>query len=110
MSTWIAPPDACLALLLSASWTSLTLHQGPLRQDSRFWLDNAAEWGHGWRYLNRVLLRNRAWFQEPERQDLATRAEGKADARVSMRTELACLRVAGPAPWLDRVRAVAGGG
>lgn len=34
--------------------------------------------------------------------------KAKTDARVSMRAELACLRVAGPAPWLDRVRAVAG--
>jgi len=34
--------------------------------------------------------------------------KAKTDARVSMRAELARLRVAGPAPWLDRVRAVAG--
>src|SRR5687767_2175143 len=57
-------------LLRKVQLSCLTLYQDQLRQDPQFWLDNAAEWGHGSGYRNRVLLRNRAWFQEPERQDL----------------------------------------
>lgn len=57
-------------LLRKVQLTSLTLYQDQLRQDPQFWLDNAAEWGHGSGYRNRVLRRNRAWFQEQARQDL----------------------------------------
>lgn len=57
-------------LLRKVQLTSLTLYQDQLRQDPQFWLDNAAEWGQGPGYRNRVLHRNRGWFQEPERHDL----------------------------------------
>jgi transcriptional regulator with XRE-family HTH domain len=57
-------------LLRKVQLSSFTLYQDQLRQDPQFWLDNAAEWGNGPGYRNRVLRRNRAWFQEPERHDL----------------------------------------
>jgi transcriptional regulator with XRE-family HTH domain len=57
-------------LLRKVQLTSLTLYAAQLRQDPQFWIDNAAEWGQGAGYLNRVLLHNRTWFQDPQRRDL----------------------------------------
>jgi len=57
-------------LLRKVQLTSLTLYRDQLRQDSRFWLDNVGEWGQGPGYRDRVLRRNRDWFQELARREL----------------------------------------
>jgi hypothetical protein len=57
-------------LLRKVQLTSLTLYRDQLRQDSRFWLDNVGEWGQGPGYRDRVLRRNRDWFQESTRREL----------------------------------------
>jgi len=57
-------------LLRKMQLTSLTLYRDHLKQEPQFWLDNADEWGRGPGYRNRVLRRNRDWFQKPERQAL----------------------------------------
>lgn len=57
-------------LLRKVQLTSFTLYRDYLRQDTKFWLDNADEWGRGPGYRNRVLRRSRDWFQMPERQNL----------------------------------------
>lgn len=57
-------------LLRKVQLTTLTLCRVQSRQDPQFWLDNAEEWGQGSGYRSRVLLRNRDWFQKPERQYL----------------------------------------
>jgi transcriptional regulator with XRE-family HTH domain len=57
-------------LLRKLQLTSLTLYQGQLRQDSQFWLENIDEWGTGPGYRDRVLRRNRDWFQESARNEL----------------------------------------
>lgn len=57
-------------LLRKVQLTSFTLYGGQLRQDSRFWLDNAAQWGQGPGYRDRVLSNNRRWFQDPKRRGL----------------------------------------
>jgi transcriptional regulator with XRE-family HTH domain len=54
-------------LLRKIQLTSATLYGSQLRQAPQFWLDNAAEWGRGPGYLDRVLAHNRAWFLEPQR-------------------------------------------
>lgn len=57
-------------LLRKVQLTGHTLYVDRLREDPQFWSDNAGEWGQGSGYLNRVLDRNREWFQEPQRRDL----------------------------------------
>ncbi|MFF1499521.1 helix-turn-helix domain-containing protein [Streptomyces sp. NPDC058316] len=57
-------------LLRKVQLTGLTLYRDQLREDPQFWNDNAGEWGQGPGYLNRVLGRNREWFQQPQRRDL----------------------------------------
>lgn len=57
-------------LLRKVQLTSLTLYRKQLRQSPQFWADNAEEWGRGPGYINRVLHRNREWFQAQQRHDL----------------------------------------
>jgi transcriptional regulator with XRE-family HTH domain len=57
-------------LLRKIQLASVTLYSNQLRQAPQFWLDNAAEWGEGPGYLDRVVARNRGWFQDPQRRDV----------------------------------------
>lgn len=57
-------------LLRKIQLTSATLYGSQLRQAPQFWSDNAAEWGRGPGYLDRVLAHNREWFLDPQRRDL----------------------------------------
>jgi transcriptional regulator with XRE-family HTH domain len=57
-------------LLRKIQLASSTLYGGQLRQAQQFWVDNAAEWGQGPGYLDRVLAHNRGWFREPQRRDV----------------------------------------
>ena len=63
-------------LLRKVQLTGLTLYQDQLRKDPQFWLENASEWGQGAGYRNRVLRRNRSWFEEAERYELEVHLEG----------------------------------
>ncbi|MFF7393284.1 helix-turn-helix domain-containing protein [Streptomyces scabiei] len=57
-------------LLRKVQLTGLTLYRDELREDPKFWSDNADEWGQGPGYRDRVLDRNRAWFQQSRRRAL----------------------------------------
>ncbi|MGW2114240.1 helix-turn-helix domain-containing protein [Streptomyces zhihengii] len=57
-------------LLRKVQLTGLTLYRDQLREDPEFWNNSAGEWGQGPGYINRVLRRNREWFQQPQRRDL----------------------------------------
>ncbi|MFD6802362.1 hypothetical protein ACFWCQ_28560, partial [Streptomyces cyaneofuscatus] len=57
-------------LLRKVQLTGLTLYRDQLREDPEFWSNNAGEWGQGPGYINRVLCRNREWFQQSQRRDL----------------------------------------
>ena len=57
-------------LLRKIQLASATLYGSDLRQDPQFWTDNAAEWGKGPGYLDRVLAHNRGWFLDPQRRDV----------------------------------------
>ena len=57
-------------LLRKIQLASATLYGSDLRQDPQFWTDNAAEWGKGPGYLDRVLEHNRGWFLDPQRRDV----------------------------------------
>jgi transcriptional regulator with XRE-family HTH domain len=57
-------------LLRKVQLTGLTVYCDQLRGDPQFWSGNASEWGQGAGYLNRVMRRNREWFQQPERRVL----------------------------------------
>jgi transcriptional regulator with XRE-family HTH domain len=57
-------------LLRKIQLASATLYGSQLRQAPQFWLDNAAEWGKGPGYLDRVLAHNRDWFLDEERRDV----------------------------------------
>jgi len=57
-------------LLRKIQLASATLYGSQLRQASEFWLENAAEWGLGPGYLDRVLAHNRGWFQDEKRRDV----------------------------------------
>ncbi|WP_326557199.1 helix-turn-helix domain-containing protein [Micromonospora sp. NBC_01796] len=57
-------------LLRKMQLNGLSLYRDQLRTAAQFWIDNASEWGRGSGYVNRVLQRNRTWFEETSRQEL----------------------------------------
>lgn len=57
-------------LLRRMQLASATEYGSQLRQAPEFWLKNAGEWGRGSGYLDRIVARNRGWFQEPPRRDV----------------------------------------
>ncbi|WP_330440573.1 helix-turn-helix domain-containing protein [Micromonospora sp. NBC_00821] len=57
-------------LLRKMQLNGLGLYRDQLRIAAQFWIDNANEWGRGSGYVNRVLRRNRTWFEEASRQEL----------------------------------------
>jgi transcriptional regulator with XRE-family HTH domain/TorA maturation chaperone TorD len=57
-------------LLRKIQLASVTLYGSQLKQDPQFWLDNAAEWGKGPGYLDRVMAHNSGWFVDSQRRDV----------------------------------------
>jgi hypothetical protein len=57
-------------LLRKMQLNGLSLYRDQLRTAAQFWIENASEWGRGSGYVNRVLQRNRTWFEETSRQEL----------------------------------------
>ncbi|WP_033344123.1 hypothetical protein [Catenuloplanes japonicus] len=66
-------------LLHTVEESARGLYRGQLSGDRQFWIDSANEWGKGSGYLDRVLDRNRAWFQEPSRRALQADLESLLD-------------------------------